>query len=124
MRRRSTQIAQVTKSRFMPPWKVEPGVGHFVGQRQLTDREIDLIETWAKQGAPEGDRKMLPALRKFTDGWLLGRPDLVVRPDVPFILPAQQADAFRIFAIRVPITQRAYVTGIEFHPGNAKVVHH
>ena len=124
VRRRATQIAQVTKSRFMPPWKVEPGVGHFVGQRQLTDREIDLIETWAKQGAPEGDPKILPALPKFADGWLLGRPDLVVRPDAPFMLPAQHTDAFRIFAIRVPIKQRTYVTGIEFHPGNARVVHH
>jgi Flp pilus assembly protein TadD len=39
-------------------------------------------------------------------------------------LPAQQTDAFRIFAIRVPVTKRSYVTGIEFHPGNARVVHH
>ena len=108
----------------MPPWKVEPGVSHFVGQRQLTDREIDLIEKWAKDGAPEGDPKLLPPMPKFADGWLLGKPDLIVKPEAPFKLPALQTDAFRIFAIRVPIKQRAYVTGIEFHPGNARVVHH
>ena len=124
VRRRASQIAQVTKSRFMPPWKVEPGVSHFVGQRQLTDREIDLIEKWAKDGAPEGDPKLLPPMPKFADGWLLGKPDLIVKPEAPFKLPALQTDAFRIFAIRVPIKQRAYVTGIEFHPGNARVVHH
>jgi Flp pilus assembly protein TadD len=124
VRRRATLIARVTKSRFMPPWKVEPGVGHFVGQRPLTDREIDLIEKWATGGTPEGDPQLLPALPKFADGWLLGRPDLIVKPDAPFTLPAQQTDAFRIFAIRVPIAQRSYVTGIEFHPGNARVVHH
>jgi Flp pilus assembly protein TadD len=124
VRRRATQVAQVTKSRFMPPWKVEPGVGHFVGQRQLTNREIDLIEKWAKDGTPEGDPKVLPPLPTFADGWLLGEPDLVVKPDAPFMLPAQQTDAFRIFAIRVPVKQRTYVTGIEFHPGNARVVHH
>ena len=124
VRRRATQIAQVTKSRFMPPWKVEPEVGHFVGQRPLTDREIDLIEQWAKIGAPAGDPKLLPPLPKFADGWLLGKPDLVVKPGAPFVLPAQQMDAFRIFAIKVPITKRTYVTGIEFHPGNARVVHH
>src|SRR5687768_653871 len=67
VRRRATQIAQVTKSRFMPPWKVEPGVGHFVGQRQLTDREIDLIEKWATGGTAEGDPKVLPALPRFAD---------------------------------------------------------
>jgi Tfp pilus assembly protein PilF len=124
VRRRATQIAQVTKSRFMPPWKVEPGVGHFVGQRQLSDREIELIETWVQTGTPEGDPKLLPALPPFADHWLLGKPDLVVKPEAPFMLPALQTDVFRIFAIRVPITQRTYVTGIEFHPGNARVVHH
>ena len=124
VRRRATQIAQVTKSRFMPPWKVEPGVGDFVGQRPLSDREIDLIQRWAKDGTPEGDPKRLPPLPASSGGWLLGRPDLVVKPDAPFMLPAQQTDAFRIFAIRVPVKQRTYVTGIEFHPGNARVVHH
>ena len=124
VRRRATQVAQVTKSRFMPPWKVEPGVGHFVGQRPVTDREISLIERWAKGGTPEGDPKQLQPLPKFAEGWLLGKPDLIVKPDAPFMLPAQQTDAFRIFAITVPIRGRSYVTGIEFHPGNARVVHH
>ena len=124
VRRRATQIAEVTRSRFMPPWKVEPGVGHFVGQRQLDDTAITTIEQWAKGGAPEGDPKLLPALPTFADGWLLGKPDLVVKPDAAFSMPAQQTDAFRIFAIRLPVTKRTYVTGIEFHPGNARVVHH
>jgi Flp pilus assembly protein TadD/mono/diheme cytochrome c family protein len=124
VRRRATQIAEVTRSRFMPPWKVEPAVGHFVGQRMLTSQEIETLDRWSKAGAPEGDPRLAPPLRKFADGWLLGKPDLVVKPDAAFSLPAQQTDAFRIFAIRVPITRRTYVTGIEFHPGNARVVHH
>ncbi len=124
VRRRATQVARVTRSRFMPPWKVEPGVGHFVGQRPLTDSEIALIDQWTKNGAPEGDVTRLPPVPRFTDGWLLGEPDLVVKPDTPFMLPSQQTDAFRIFAIKVPITKRTFVTGIEFHPGNARVVHH
>jgi len=124
VRRRATQIAQVTRSRFMPPWKVEPGVSHFVGQRPLDDQEIASIERWAQAGAPEGDPAHLPAPPKFADGWLLGKPDLVVKPDAAYSLPAQQSDAFRIFAIRLPVAKRTYVTGIEFHPGNARVVHH
>ena len=124
VRRRATQVAKVTASRFMPPWKVEPGIGHFVGQRLLTDAEIATIDQWAKNGAPEGDPKALSPLPKYADGWLLGKPDLIVRPDAAYSLPAQDTDAFRIFAIRIPITKRSYVTGIEFHPGNARVVHH
>ena len=118
VRRRATQIAQVTRSRFMPPWKVEPGVGRFVGQRPLDERAIALLEQWANNGAHEGDPKDLPPLPAFADGWQLGKPDLIVRPERAFSLPAQEADAFRIFAIPLPITKRSYVTGVEFHPGN------
>ena len=123
VRRHATQIAQVTASRFMPPWKVEPGVSHFVGQRLLTDVEIAAIAAWVKAGSPQGDGPLPPA-PTYADGWLLGKPDMVVRPEGVFRLPALQTDAFRIFAIRVPVTRRTYVTGIEFHPGNARVVHH
>jgi Flp pilus assembly protein TadD len=108
----------------MPPWKVEPSVGHFVGQRLLTEGEISQIDQWVKNGTPPGDPALLPAVPKFADGWLLGKPDLIVRPDKAYSLPAQQSDAFRIFAIRLPVTRRTYVTGIEFHPGNSRVVHH
>jgi len=124
VRRRATQIAEVTRTRFMPPWKVTPDVGHFVGQRLLTEKEIAVINQWAKSNAPEGNPRDLPPLPRHADGWLLGKPDLIVKPEAAFTLPAQQTDAFRIFAIRVPVAKRTYVTGIEFHPGNARVVHH
>ena len=124
VRRRATQIAQVTSRRFMPPWKVEPAVSHFVGQHPLTDRQIALIDTWARTGAPPGDPKDLPRIPAWPQGWMLGKPDLIAKPAQAFTLPAQTSDAFRIFAIKVPITKRTYVRGIEFHPGNARVVHH
>ena len=124
VRQRATQVARVTQSRYMPPWKVDPAVGHFVGQRLLTPGEIGLLERWAMTGAVEGNPKELPRLPKSVDGWLLGKPDLIVSPDRSFTLPAQPNDAFRIFAIRLPVTNRVYVRGIEFHPGNARVVHH
>ncbi|HUQ87650.1 MAG TPA: tetratricopeptide repeat protein [Vicinamibacterales bacterium] len=124
VRRRATQIVEVTRTMYMPPWKVHKDVGEFVGQRQLTPREFSTINQWAKTGTPEGDPKHLPPLPKLADGWLLGKPDLIVKPDAVFTLPAQQTDAFRIFAIHIPVSKRTYVTGIEFHPGNARVVHH
>ena len=124
VRRRATQIATVTKSRFMPPWKVEPGVGHFVGQDPLTDAQIASLATWAKNGTPQGDPAALPPVPPLAAGWLLGQPDLIVKPAGSYTLQAQPTDAFRIFAIRIPVTKRTYVRGIEFHPGNAGVVHH
>ena len=124
VRRRATQIATVTRSRFMPPWKVEPGVGHFVGQDPLTRDEIARLEKWAVAGAPQGEPSAQPPLPNMPDGWLLGQPDLIVKPSRAYTLAAQPTDAFRIFAIRLPVTKRTYVRGIEFHPGNGRVVHH
>ncbi|MDP2321374.1 MAG: tetratricopeptide repeat protein [Acidobacteriota bacterium] len=124
VRRRATQIATVTNSRFMPPWKVEPGVGHFVGQDPLTGDQIAQIEKWAAAGAPQGEPGALPPLPRLPDGWLLGQPDLIVKPSRAYTLAPQPNDAFRIFAIRLPVTKRTYVRGIEFHPGNPRVVHH
>ncbi len=124
VRQRATQIVQVTKRRFMPPWNVEPGIGRFEGQRVLTDTELAMIESWVAAETPEGNAAETPALPTFSDGWLLGTPDLIVTPPESFTLSATPNDAFRIFAIPLPVSERTYVRGIEFHPGNARVVHH
>src|SRR5437868_9869878 len=65
VKKRATQIAQVTTDRFMPPWKSVEGHGRFVGERRLTTDEISLISRWVEQGAAEGDPRDLPATPKF-----------------------------------------------------------
>jgi Tfp pilus assembly protein PilF len=124
VRRHATEIAAVTKSRFMPPWRAEPGYGgDFVGQHPLTDDEILVIQRWVDQGAVEGDRRDLPSLPRFTNGWQLGQPDLIVSPSETYTLPAEGTDVFRIFVIRLPVDAPRYVRGVEFRPGT-RVVHH
>lgn len=124
VRRRAQQIVRVTRSRFMPPWKVEPEVGRFIGQHPLTEDQVAQIDRWVQAGAPEGHARDLPPLPADTGGWLLGKPDLVVALDPAYTLAPLPTDEFRIFAIPLPVTARTYVRGIEFHPGNPRVVHH
>ncbi|PYR74187.1 MAG: hypothetical protein DMF87_23585 [Acidobacteria bacterium] len=124
VRRRATQIAQVTRSGFMPPWKAEPESGDFVGQRRLSPGEIQLIQRWVEAGTPEGNPRDLPRRPTWPDGWLLGTPDLIVTLEAPYGLSATGTDVFRIFAIPLPVAATRFVRGIEFHPGNARVVHH
>jgi len=45
--KRAKQIAAVTQARFMPPWKAEPGYGHFPNERRLTDQQIAIVREWA-----------------------------------------------------------------------------
>ena len=123
-KRRATQIATVTKNRFMPPWKADPQNGPFVGQHPLSDAEIRLIERWVDGGAVEGDPRDLPPPRVWSDGWQLGTPDLVIALPQAYRLPAEGSDVFRIFTLPIPVETARFVRGLEFRPGNAKVVHH
>ena len=78
--RHAAQIAAVTARRIMPPWKPEPGKGTFQSDRRLSDHELELLQRWIVEGAPEGndtDRSQAPPL--WDSGWQLGTPDLVVR---------------------------------------------
>ena len=73
------QIAAVTRSRFMPPWLPEPGELKFADEMRLSEEHIAQIQKWVEQGAPEGDARDLPPKPKFTEGWQLGKPDVVVK---------------------------------------------
>jgi tetratricopeptide (TPR) repeat protein len=123
-RQHATQIAIVTRSRVMPPWKSEPGFGDFIGHRHLTDDEIGVLQQWADGGALEGDSLEMPAAPRWSDGWQLGTPDLVVTVAEPYRLDAGGTDVSRVFVLPVPIDATRYVRGVEFRPGNPRVVHH
>jgi mono/diheme cytochrome c family protein len=77
-KKHARQIAEVTRSRAMPPWLPEPQELKFADELRLTESEIKLIERWVEQGAVEGDRADLPAQPKFVEGWRLGKPDLIL----------------------------------------------
>ena len=46
----------------------------------MSDRDIALLSAWVDGGTPEGDRQDAPPPKKFTDGWTLGTPDLILEP--------------------------------------------
>jgi mono/diheme cytochrome c family protein len=123
VRKRAKQIAEITRSRKMPPWLPDPNVVHFVGERRLTAQQIGLIGQWAEEGALEGKAQDLPPVPQWKERWQLGEPDLVLKPAVPYTLAADGADTYRNLVIRIPLSQRRYVRGLEFRP-NTRAVHH
>jgi tetratricopeptide (TPR) repeat protein len=124
VRTRGRRIADVTARRAMPPWKPTREAGAFVGERGLTDRQINTIARWVERGMPEGNPAHLPALPPAATGWRLGTPDLVVTLPEPFVLGAEGDDVFRTFVIPIPITETRYVAGVEFRADAGKTVHH
>ena len=121
---RARQIARVTSSRLMPPWLAAPSEPPFVGARRLTDAQIELLSRWADAGAPAGDLAAAPAAPKFTPGWQLGEPDLVVTMPAAYVLPAEGGDRYRNFVLPLPVDTLKYVSAVEVRPGNPRVVHH
>jgi hypothetical protein len=75
-------------------------------------------------GCPEGDPKDAPPPAKFPDGWVLGKPDLILEPDDDFVLGATGRDLFQVFVMPTGLTEDRYVVAVEVRPGNPRVVHH
>src|SRR4051795_8315909 len=80
----ATRVANGT----MPPWHADPAHGQFLNDRSLKPTERDTILKWANGGAPEGDPKDLPPVRKFADGWMMGKPDAVFTMQEDYPIPA------------------------------------
>jgi thiol-disulfide isomerase/thioredoxin len=124
VRKRAGQIAVVTKARLMPPWKPVLGFGHFRDERMLTDREIAMLEAWAELEHRLGRADDLPPPPKFTDGWQLGKPDVVLDMPGEFEVPATSDDLHQHFVLPLGLKEDRLVAAVEFRPGNTRVVHH
>jgi tetratricopeptide (TPR) repeat protein len=124
VRSHARQIVTVTKGGIMPPWLPAPGYGDFAGERRLRPAEINRIERWVEQGAPEGDPALRQSPPKWPEGWQLGQPDLVVELPEPYTLPESGPDVFRNFVIPIPLESKRYVRGMEVRPGVRNAVHH
>ena len=122
--KRAGLIRSVVEGRVMPPWKAEPGFGHFADDRRLTDEQVSTIVRWVEAGTPEGDPADLPPLPRFAAGWQLGEPDMVVKMDEPYNLVAEGEDVYRCFVIPLQIPEGKYLRAVEYRPGNRRVVHH
>ena len=109
----------------MPPWQPTRGVGHFEGERGLTDKEWATLAAWNAAGAPEGKpkkRRKQPV--DYVDGWSLGEPDAVLSYGESFSVPGTGDDIYRCFPIETDFGRDVFVRAIDMRPGDRRVVHH
>ncbi len=124
--RRADMMAHVTGTGFMPPWRSDPEFGRFRDERILSQRQLALLDAWAKAGTPEGDAAQLPPEVKLppADAWRLGEPDKVLTVVEPFEVPATGADIYRYFVIPSGMVKDDVLVALDFRPGDPSVVHH
>lgn len=115
-------IKEKVVNRTMPPWHADPHFGQFKNDRSLSQKEIDTIVAWVDGGAKEGNPKDLPPVPTFTDGWSIGKPDMIIK--VPEYTYKAGADEYQYFDVATNFKEDMYVQFAEARPGNRKIVHH
>jgi thiol-disulfide isomerase/thioredoxin len=119
----AADIKDYTHERRMPPWKPVEGVP-FRNERRLSQKDIDTLAAWVDGGKPAGDPKDAPPEKVFTDGWQLGKPDLVLTVPEEMTVGPSGPDLFRCFVIPSGLTEDQFVVAWEVRPGNKRIVHH
>ncbi|MCA1587001.1 MAG: cytochrome c [Acidobacteria bacterium] len=109
--------------RRMPPWFADPAIGHFANDIRLSDRDVDVIARWVGEGAPRGDGPE-PTPPENNDGWRIGKPDLVLKLQQPFDVPARGIVEYQYFQIPTNLTEDRWVQAIEIRPTDRRTVHH
>jgi mono/diheme cytochrome c family protein len=122
-------IAQKVEAKEMPPWHAsEAQRGLFVDERYLTDHEIATIVAWARTGAPRGEEADAPPPVDFaaTDGWHIGKPDLVLTQPVAYCMADETEDEYQYFEQTIGadlLPRDRWIKAVEFRP-TGKFVHH
>jgi peroxiredoxin len=122
--KRATFLHDVAASGRMPPWKPHPGAGVFLDALRLSATETETFERWAETGCKPGDPADLPPVPQFNDGWQLGEPDVILTMPESYQIPAEGPDIYRSFALPFALGRDVTINGVEFRPGNRRVVHH
>lgn len=116
-------MAFAAKERMMPPWPADPNYREFVGQKIMSDHDIEILEKWVKDGLVKGPESKMPTVPDYPSGSLIGEPDMRI-PVHPTYLPANSFDKFLMVKVPFELPKDTFASLVEFVPGKYNVVHH
>jgi thiol-disulfide isomerase/thioredoxin len=120
---KAKQVSLSVASGQMPPWKAKKGYGHFLDENHISKAEVAILDGWAANPV-EGDAADKPLSPPFIEGWVLGKPDMIIKMPAAYKVPAGGPDILRNFVIPLDLKEDKFVTAIQFKPDNRRVVHH
>jgi len=117
-------IKQAVMTHNMPPWYADTTIDHFKNDRHLTEQEVATITQWVDAGAPEGKAVELPKLPEYIEGWVIGKPDLVLSLPKEFKIPATGVVQYQYFTIDPGFKEDTWIQAAEVRPTQRAQVHH
>lgn len=121
----SRMIEEVLLTRQMPPYDADPDHGRFANAHRLSNDEVQTLIRWTQAGASRGDgmdplTEPLPPLQ----GWVLGKPDAVMKLAEVQQIPATGVLDYRNLKLDTKFTNEVWIAAMYVKPSNRKVVHH
>ncbi len=123
-RRWAAAIRDAVRARRMPPWFADPRYGRFSNDPSLTPGEVATLAAWADAGAPAGNPRNAPAPRRWTRGWNIPLPDVVVRMPTPVSIPARGIVEYTYEIVPTHFVKDEWVQFSEVRPSRREHVHH
>lgn len=123
----SAMIREVVDDGRMPPWHADPKIGKFSNDRRLSAEDKKTLLAWIDGGCPEGVAKDAPEPRKFSEGWSIGKPDVVLSFSDAVKVPSKTVKAvmpYKYVVIPTNYDEDKWIQAVEAKPGNHAVVHH
>jgi hypothetical protein len=123
-RAKAKVMAEMVRSRKMPPWLADPKIGHFANNPSLSEEQIQTITSWAEAGAPAGDPRDAPPPKRWTEGWGIPQPDKVVQMPRAVAIPARGDVDYTYVIVPTGFTENQWVRMSEIRPASRQHVHH
>lgn len=120
---RAFSIQTNVLAKKMPPWPADPQCSNeMVGDRSLSEEDINTINDWVNGGMASGDLNSAPAAPTFNNGSQLTSIDQTVQ--FPAYTLQNMQDEYRTFVVHSGYSLVTYLNQLEFIIGNTAIVHH
>ncbi len=126
---RAKTIKRVIEDRVMPPWSAAPIADDqpnpWANDHSLSKRDkADLLAWIASPTRPLGNPADAPAPLKFSDGWSIGKPDMIVQIKQPIAVKAEGFMPYQVTTVETTLAEDRWVQAYEIMPTAREVVHH
>jgi hypothetical protein len=117
-------MAAHTESRVMPPWLPSDLSPEIIGDRSLSEAQIQVFAAWAEAGAPVGDLNDKPEGLIPEDAFDLKDPGLTFTLPEAYAPDTSLTDDYRCFVVPLDVHEDRANIGLRVTPGNPAIVHH